>query len=966
MPPRPDLLAKRLSTFDLPILPFLAPRVFQPWPARGLRTLSRPRAARRDAVSHEATRDIGRGVSNRGGSTSRVWGPVIHLPTPAQIEGQQHLLQVEQESEELAEGRITQSDGVAGVAEEDSARHTGDSVKLLRLKAFRKPYTRICKKLGAVRRRQSRNVLLCAPWKAGKQNSLKRSPRGLVKTVSSKRPIRALPRRGHSSPPQRALARRRVQRRQELPEEPKNSLAPMSTIGWYRYRSLRPSSEGRLVCNYSNFMARLSLTAMHCNRAFSSRKRRYRRHSITKRCFPKSVLDQYINCESSTSLREAWENISTVEKAHLWPELVLTTLRDSPAAAMKVLVGTYTKPYPHGGLFSGILDYLIHFHLGYDAPSEDNAALELLDAISWLLKNGPRDYIMLSQSSIYLLLKHLPTAEIVEKFFGILHNYDHPLHYHTLMHFADRFAKAGEMFRDKAFDIMQIIGGLGNVDFNKSQMMSLCTTWLMASGQMISKAHRGPPFGHAQERPVQTAKYSHTEVFEYLLKCGMKPNIITYNVLIYKTLAAREAGGWEIYNLMKENGIEPNAYTYSILLNDAKSRHDFPAIRHITTAIRERSLWCEHILADSLHAMFLSYELRHRSEVELAKSEQRQPIHGTATVFEQMLPVYCEYFEFGPLAHLVPGVEDLYRHITKSESGPPQEKHLFAATPPIFVIMLTSLLRSFDDPDTPKIFYDHFSKLVRENDPLVASLAKQSEVHFRHIYNMVIFALGQHASAIPQCLKVIADMSVKHPEPADGEAAPLRPAKPDVSTWSIMISIFGKHRQARAAEKVLEMMRQRGIEPNTYTWHSLLHVYTGMQETRMSMDVLERLQAAGYEINKHTWAALHKLRDRRALIEGIQTLEANREQREIERIEALRKEVMDGAEDEATLASEHDANATQDRVEFVVRDMPVHLVQRSHRVLRKKSPTFREQIEILRKVDEAREHAAPRGVAVAA
>src|SRR5271167_2593305 len=32
MPPRLDLLTKRWSTFDLPILPCLAPQVFQPWP----------------------------------------------------------------------------------------------------------------------------------------------------------------------------------------------------------------------------------------------------------------------------------------------------------------------------------------------------------------------------------------------------------------------------------------------------------------------------------------------------------------------------------------------------------------------------------------------------------------------------------------------------------------------------------------------------------------------------------------------------------------------------------------------------------------------------------------------------------------------------------------------------------------------------------------------------------------------
>jgi pentatricopeptide repeat protein len=700
---------------------------------------------------------------------------------------------------------------------------------------------------------------------------------------------------------------------------------------------------------------------MHWNRAFY-RQKPIRLVAFMTRAYPKYVLQQYINYKSSNSLREAWNKLSEKQRARLWPELVIATLRDNPAAAMKVLVGTYTEPYPQCIAFSQTLNYLIHFYLGYEVPSKDIAVLELFEALSWLFQNSPADHIQLSQSSIFLLLNHLPNAETIAKLFHTLDNYKHPLHHNTLMHFADRLAKAGGKHRDHAFDVMEIIGGMQHVDFNTNKMMSLCTTLLMASGQDL-RVHTRPPFVLDQETPVHIAKYNHTEVFEYMLKCGMKPNIITYNVLIFKTMAAREPGGWEIYNLMKENDIEPDAYTYSILLNDAKSRNDLDAVRHITTAVRERSLWCEHILADSLHTMYLSHERGHRMEIGRAKREQRQPNHGNATVFEKMLPVYCDYFELEPLAHLIPGLEDLYRHITKMEYQPPKQKHLFTPTPHVFVIMLSSLLKSFSDPDTPKIFYDHFSKLVQENDPLVARIATKSEFHFRHIYNLVLFAFGQHMSAIPQCMRVIGDMSAKDPKSVDGEVLPLRPAKPDVSTWSVMVTILGKHRQNRAAEKVIEMMRQRGIEPNTYTWHSLLAGYTGIQETRMSMDVLKRLHEAGYEIDEHMWTALRQLRDRRALIEGIQRLEAEREQREMARVEEVRDEVMRGAEAEAALASEIDANATRDSEGFVVGDMTA---QDPYEVLQKKGPGWRGEAENLRKVDGVREESAPRRVAAAA
>jgi hypothetical protein len=51
MPLRPGTVTQRWSIVDLPILPFLAPRVFQPWPSRG----GRPRHY---TASQEALRDI--------------------------------------------------------------------------------------------------------------------------------------------------------------------------------------------------------------------------------------------------------------------------------------------------------------------------------------------------------------------------------------------------------------------------------------------------------------------------------------------------------------------------------------------------------------------------------------------------------------------------------------------------------------------------------------------------------------------------------------------------------------------------------------------------------------------------------------------------------------------------------------------------------------------------------------------
>jgi pentatricopeptide repeat protein len=624
--------------------------------------------------------------------------------------------------------------------------------------------------------------------------------------------------------------------------------------------------------------------------------------------FPTRLVQEYINQETSSSLREAWEKISVARRVRLWPQLMITALKDCPEKAMKILSATYVDPYPDGKAFSDCLNFIIWYYLRYTEPSDDTPALKLFRTISRLLLEGPSDHVYLSQTSIFLLMAHLRTPDWIEKLYRTMDKINNPLHHNTLMQFVDRLAKAGGQYTNIAYEIIENIGCLQGVDFNTPNMRSICTTLLMAAGP--------------------NTKFDYMEVFGFVLKCGLKPDIIIYNVLIYKTVkAGKHNRGWQIYETMKEDYIEPDSYTYSILLNDAKKRMDRDAISRVTNAVRERSLWSTHVVTDALHAMFLLHMRNHQAELKHANRTGRSPRSHELTYFEQMLPVYCEYFHFGPLACLIPELAGIYKHITKSDSIPIQKDELVEPQNPVLVVMLSALLRSYNDPDTPKIFYDHFRKLVQNNDPMVVQLSDhQGDFGFRTIYNLTLLALGNHASRIPECLQILGDMTAKAPDPPDTgdpdiyEPPPLHPPKPDISTWSVLVSIFQKHRQTRAAEKVLEMMKERGIEPNRVTWGSLLNGYAKMQETQMVVDVLDRLDKAGYAADSFA-GSLRMIRDRRALVDGLQKLEEERAAKEIRQVETIREEV-EGANAEAEATEENAENATDGEDDgTVVKDM---------------------------------------------
>ena len=628
--------------------------------------------------------------------------------------------------------------------------------------------------------------------------------------------------------------------------------------------------------------------------------------------FPPALIERYINQETSSSLREAWEKLPGKRRVRLWPQLMTTALRDCPEKAMKILSATYFEPYPDGKAFSDCLNFIIWYYLRFAEPSEDTPALELFKSISRLLLEGPSDHVYLSQTSIFLLMVHLRSPDLVEKLYRTMDKINNPLHHNTLMQFAHRLAKSGAHYTNIAYEILENLGSLRGVDFDTTNMRKICTTMLMAAGP--------------------NTKFQHMELVEFMVKCGLKPNIIIYNVLVYKTLKAGEhSRGWQIYETMKETGIEPDAYTYSILLNDAKKRMDTDAISYVTNAVRERSLWNSRIVTDALHAMFL-LSLRKLRENErdarrIGVEIPAMPANVT-TSFEETLPVYCEYFQFEPLARLIPGLEGIYKHVTKSDSLPIQQDELVEPNTPVLLIMVFALLKSFDDPDTPKIFYEHWKKLVQNNDPIVTQMSNQRKSYpFRTVYNLTLLALGKHASRIPECLKIIGDMTAKAPDPPDTgdpdiyEPPPLSPPKPDVSTWSALVSIFQKHRQTRAAEKVLDMMKERGIQPNRVTWNTLLTGYVNMQDTPKVIDTLDRLVKAGIAADASMTGALRSIRDRRSLVEGINKLDEERAAKEIKRVEG----VLENAEAANAEAEGTGENAENDRDgendDFVVKDM---------------------------------------------
>jgi pentatricopeptide repeat protein len=600
-----------------------------------------------------------------------------------------------------------------------------------------------------------------------------------------------------------------------------------------------------------------------------------------------ALQDSLQTSPTSIELLNHWKQLDSHDREYLWPKLLIKVARESPHRLLKLLGGTWVAPYPPRQLVSDAIDYIIFYYLDNLQPSEEShtTAVSLYKAIKGLLLQGPLDYVQLSRHSIYILTRHLAKQQYVADCYHFLNQIGNPLTVHTLSHFvADLIVEP--RYGNLAYDIFTRIGNM-NPDFNFQSLQSLCTTVLLHSSSEM--------------------QVSHSEKFEYMLKCGLKPNIITYNVLLLKLLKAGDTeASWEIFQMMKENGPEPDVYTMSTLLNDAKLRRDTTSVSEILKYANDKGLRSVHITNDALHMTTLLMERARSHEVKRAAAAGEHPRPQKRTSFEVMLPYYCKHFNFKPLAHLLPGLSTTYPELIDQGALSPENidsvetidaERLRKVDPDnaSLVIMITALLKDYHDPDTPKWFYEHFKNLIQARDPLVTRLASANNGSYAALlYNSILMALGRHASNIPLCLQILGEMSAPKTslDSLQGESLkhssinePSLVPKPTSYTWGIFTDMFMEHRQPRAAEKVISMMRERGIQPTKMNWAVLLKGYAKLQDTRAVVDTLDRSERGGFPPDRVTWKLLRGIVDKRAVDEGWRASRLLRMKEEVDRLD---------------------------------------------------------------------------------
>ena len=426
-----------------------------------------------------------------------------------------------------------------------------------------------------------------------------------------------------------------------------------------------------------------------------------------------------------------------------------------------------------------------------------------------------------SQHLIFNVLRAMDNSRFLS-FFWLLSVNKVVLHAHTMFQFMHRLIEMGKT--DMSLRLLSAVART-HYDLSLREVHAACVKLL--------RTRLDAP----EEYTVRS------NILAQILEMGVRPKIRMFNVIL---LNAGEGGdftnAWKMYALAKENGLVPNEITYNVLLKGAKLSGSVPNINLVIREIQEKPEVLQNlrVLSDVLQTISLTV--------------------SPGDEFGAMLDLYKQYCDLRPL-------QDLLLVGSETNVLPSADYHGLQPTRFILRQMILAYIRQhLGQPEGPFHLihiYNRYYQHIKENHPLIAPLAQRDE-----IANAFIVAFGKRPETLQHCITVVRHLLELSSQRHAASDTVVYPA-PTVHTWSVLVAAHLFNRQSRAAEKVLDMMRKRGIEYDQVTWNTLISGYAGMQDVDKTVKAVKGLEAAGFEANAYTAKGLGRLWLRDKLIEAL-------------------------------------------------------------------------------------------------
>lgn len=508
----------------------------------------------------------------------------------------------------------------------------------------------------------------------------------------------------------------------------------------------------------------------------------------------------------------------------LWRNVMLWCLKYEKRQALMLLLATFKgrKYRPPRYVVSDCLESLARYFLLEVSPVNPTA-LDIISVLTCKFIDGARDQeqsFPVSQHLVHLVLRHSDDLRVLS-FYGLLGFNKAVLHVNTMLHFLDRFLDMGRINLS-----MKLLGTIAKTNFDLSypQIQMACVKLLRAR------------FDTQDEYTVRS------NILSQILEVGIRPKIPMFNAIL---LNASEGGdfvnAWKMYGLAKEDdALIPDSVTYRVLLKGAILSGELFNVEMVVREIQTNGKVLQdlRLVSDVLNAISLV-----------------SPIDA----FFPMLDFYKQHCDLRPLQEL---------SLCGDETQAPPGTNCSGVWPTSYILthMILAYIRL--NQGSPRLIHNYtlYYHHVKENHPLLAPLAEKDIVP-----NSFVMAFGMRYNTLQYCTTVVKHMlEFSSSKFTAFDSVPY--AAPTVQTWSILVAAYFRHRQKRAAEKVHDMMRERGIRGDKVTWNTLVRGYASLQDVSAAVDTVKEMKATGFEVDNYTIRGLGKLWSRERSDEALKML----------------------------------------------------------------------------------------------
>ncbi|EFW99136.1 pentatricopeptide repeat protein [Grosmannia clavigera kw1407] len=592
------------------------------------------------------------------------------------------------------------------------------------------------------------------------------------------------------------------------------------------------------------------------------------------------LLEHKDGGKSMHKLRETWSKLSPERRRDLWPSIMVSALRSHPGRAHIIFSATFDAAHIP---YYAVQDTIHHFCRQLaEKPSTDGSmhptADEVYELLKMVLENSSSNYLRLRQSTIFFLVKATKTTESVDNLYHLLVKHGHPLHKFTRLQMASRVAR-NAAFKMPTVEMLQAALSATDLDINTPQGAALCTTILSVEGSEGTATTDGQP------------SLTPAEMFEQLLRCGLEPNLITYTTIIRGLCLKGELeAAQQVLQLMINNQTEPDEYVYSTMMNGAKLRGDFSVLRRVAETAAAQRINHPIVWNDFIQSIYSTAFAEARANPAIKRPR-------VVPSFPLMLQTYSKIFALEPLRTILPdagsggGLTSSHAQGRQTDAlhgrwefaaqlGPTvhalpklEPGEIVEPTSLTLTTMILGYIQGVSNPYDVIAFYSHFRRLLQAGDPVATGLVRDQGTL---VHDVVVMALCEYEGMLRVALDVVGDMlrdAATDLQHGDSEAADYQPQHPppSVYTWSILLNGFMFHRQVRQGERILHMMRDRGVEPNQVTWNTLMAGYARLQNVKKTAVTLQRLERAGFEPDDFTFRAFSYLGDKSAILRYMET-----------------------------------------------------------------------------------------------